>query len=381
MFTKEGKNMLVRFTVENYKSFKEPITLDFQGRHDYRYNNQCIRNGLLSKVVIYGANSSGKSNFGFALFDIVGLLTDKNTIPNQNDELTFINADSDSDVATFTYVFKKHNDYITYSYKKKKPKVITYEELYINDTKIFSYDFESKKFDLVNMGTIFADSLNFDYFENNFAILRYIANNTNQPESSYVKFIMNFVSHMLWFRSLQENGYIGLTTGGDSLNQWIADNNLVKDFQMFLRDLAGMELNLDVYQIQQPAPIKLLVEKHKNKVLPFEQIASSGTRALELLFYWSKRFNEVSFLFMDEFDAFYHFDLAENVIKYIVNLDNVQTVFTTHNPKLASNEILRPDCYYTLQNGKLTSFADSTERELREGHNLEKMLRNGEFNA
>lgn len=381
MFTKEGKNMLVRFTVENYKSFKDPITLDFQGRHDYRYNNQCIRNGLLSKVVIYGANSSGKSNFGFALFDIVGLLTDKNTIPNQNDELTFINADSDSDVATFTYVFKKQNDYITYSYKKKKPRVITYEELYINDTKIFSYDFESKKFDLVNMGTIFADSLNFDYFENNFAILRYIANNTNQPESSYVKFIMNFVSHMLWFRSLQENGYIGLTTGGDSLNQWIADNNLVKDFQMFLRELAGMELNLDVYQIQQPAPIKLLVEKHKNKVLPFEQIASSGTRALELLFYWSKRFNEVSFLFMDEFDAFYHFDLAENVIKYIVNLDNVQTVFTTHNPKLASNEILRPDCYYTLQNGRLTSFADSTERELREGHNLEKMLRNGEFNA
>ena len=209
MFTKEGKNMLVRFTVENYKSFKEPITLDFQGRHDYRYNNQCIRNGLLSKVVIYGANSSGKSNFGFALFDIVGLLTDKNTIPNQNDELTFINADSDSDVATFTYVFKKQNDYITYSYKKKKPKVITYEELYINDTKIFSYDFESKKFDLVNMGTIFADSLNFDYFENNFAILRYIANNTNQPESSYVKFIMNFVSHMLWFRSLKDNGYIG----------------------------------------------------------------------------------------------------------------------------------------------------------------------------
>ena len=373
--------MLVRFTVENYKSFKEPITLDFQDRHDYRYNNQCIRNGLLSKVVIYGANSSGKSNFGFALFDIVGLLTDKNTIPNQNDELTFINADSDSDVATFTYVFKKQNDYITYSYKKKNPKVITYEELYINDTKIFSYDFESKSFDLVNMGTIFADSLNFDYFENNFAILRYIANNTNQPESSYVKFIMNFVSHMLWFRSLQENGYIGLTTGRESLSEWIADNNLVKDFQTFLRDLAEMELNLEVLQIHQPAPIKLLVEKHKNKVLPFEQIASSGTRALELLFYWSKRFNEVSFLFMDEFDAFYHFDLAENVIKYIVNLDNVQTVFTTHNPKLASNEILRPDCYYTLQNGRLTSFADSTERELREGHNLEKMLRNGEFNA
>ena len=113
----------------------------------------------------------------------------------------------------------------------------------------------------------------------------------------------------------------------------------------------------------------------------FEQIASSGSKALELLFYWSKRFNDVSFLFMDEFDAFYHFDLARNVIKYIVDYDNIQVVFTTHNPNLASNEMLRPDCYFTLKNGKLTSFADSTERELREGHNLEKMLRNGEFNG
>ena len=40
---------------------------------------------------------------------------------------------------------------------------------------------------------------------------------------------------------------------------------------------------------------------------------------------------------------------------------------------------MRPDCYLTRENGKLTSFADSISRELREGHNLEKMLRNGEF--
>jgi hypothetical protein len=73
--------------------------------------------------------------------------------------------------------------------------------------------------------------------------------------------------------------------------------------------------------------------------------------------------------------------LARNVIKYIVDLDNVQAVFTTHNSYLASNAVLRPDCYFVLANGKLTSFVDSTDRELREGHNLEKMLRNGEFDV
>ena len=381
MNKKEKNNMLVSFSVENYKSFKDKIVLNFEDAHDYKYNNQCIKNGLLSKVVIYGANASGKSNFGFALFDIVCLLTDKNSHPTQYDELTFINADSNSDVAVFEYVFKNKKDKIIYIYKKKSPKVITYEELYINDKKIYSYDFEKQIFDQPNMKEIYAENLNFEYFENNFAILRYIANNTNQPDNSHVKFIMNFVSHMLWFRSLQENGYIGLTTGSGSLSQWISNNNLAKEFQKFLRDLAGIETNLDIIELTQPIQQKLLVEKHKNKMFPFEQIASSGSKALELLFYWSKRFDDVSFLFMDEFDAFYHFDLARNVIKYIVDYDNIQVVFTTHNPNLATNEMLRPDCYFTLKNGKLTSFADSTERELREGHNLEKMLRNGEFNV
>lgn len=372
--------MLIRFTVENYKNFEDPISLDFRETHDYRFNSQCVKNGLLSKVIIYGPNSSGKSNFGFALFDIVGLLTDKNTENRQNDDFSFINADSQYDEATFTYVFKKGLDEITYSYRKSAPRVLTFEELYINNDKVFSYDFKNKESDFCNLSVLSADTLNFEYFENNFAILRYIANNTNQPDDSYVKFVMHFVSHMLWFRSLQENGYIGLTTGSENLGEWITSNNLEKEFQTFLKKLAGIQTELVARTTNSPSPTKVLVERHKKRDFLFDSVASNGTRALELLFYWSKRFGEVSFLFMDEFDAFYHFDLAKNVIKFIIELDNVQAVFTTHNSYLASNELLRPDCYYILRNGKLTSFVDSTERELREGHNLEKLLRNGEFN-
>lgn len=376
-----GDNMLVKFTVSNYKSFYKPITLDFTETHDYKFNTQCVKNGLLSKITIYGPNASGKSNLGFALFDIVGLLTDKHTEPRQLDEASFINADSDTKIAHFEYTFKKDIHTIRYAYKKAKPTAIVFEELYIDEEKVYSYDFKARHGEFSRMNLVCAENLNFEYFENNFAILRYIANNTIQPEDSYVKFVMNFVSHMLWFRSLQENGYIGLTTGTDSLSNWIIDNGLVKDFERFLHDLAGIDLDLEPFVTNSPTPVKVLLEKHKNGPLIFDQIASNGTRALQLLFYWSRRFQEVSFLFMDEFDAFYHFDLARNVIKYIVDLDNVQAVFTTHNSYLASNAVLRPDCYFVLANGKLTSFVDSTDRELREGHNLEKMLRNGEFDA
>ena len=42
---------------------------------------------------------------------------------------------------------------------------------------------------------------------------------------------------------------------------------------------------------------------------------------------------------------------------------------------------MRPDCYFILSDNKLTSFADATNRELREGHNLEKLYMSGEFDG
>ena len=152
-------NMLTKFTADNYKNFQKPITIDFSATHDYKFNSKCVKNGLLSKLVIYGPNSSGKSNLGFALFDIVGLLTDKTTDIHQTDEGSFINADSDKKEASFIYEFKKGEESIVYEYKKLSPKKITYEALYINGKKVFSYDFEKRIKDFVNMALISADQL------------------------------------------------------------------------------------------------------------------------------------------------------------------------------------------------------------------------------
>lgn len=373
--------MLVKFSVSNYKNFVEPITIDFTQTRDYQFNTKCVNSGLLSKIIIYGPNASGKSNFGFALFDIVGLLTDKNTNTKQKDKHSFLNADCLKEWAEFSYTFQNRGHFINYLYRKTDPDTICYEELRIDNKLIFSYDFLSKQFDLRGMSAINADTLNFEYYNDNLPVLRYIANNTSQPHDSHVRFLMDFVSRMLWFRSLQENGYIGFKTGAENITDWIVNNNLVGEYQKFLNTIAGIDIELESVTVNTPNATKVLFEQHARNPLVFEGVASNGTRALELLFYWSKQFNNVSFLFMDEFDAFYHFELARNIINYIVALDNVQAIFTTHNSYLASNAVLRPDCYFLLQNGTLKSFADSTERELREGHNIEKMLRNGEFNA
>ena len=82
---------------------------------------------------------------------------------------------------------------------------------------------------------------------------------------------------------------------------------------------------------------------------------------------------------MDEFDVFFHYDYAKEVVKFVSSFGIVQIIFTTHNSYLASNDLLRPDCYFLLIRGELKSFVDRTERKLREGHNLERILRIGEF--
>lgn len=372
-----GDKMLVKFSVKNFKNFKDEIVLDFRVKRDYQFNKNCIKNDLLNKVIIFGHNGEGKSNIGYALFDIVSTLTDKRTSNEQ--EENYLNADSNSSYAEFFYEFKFDNNDVIYKYKKSEFKKLLYEELYINDKKIYDYDFVNKKINNYdNWNVIEASTLNFEYYESNIAVLKYIANNTIQSDNSVIKQLMQFVTKMLWFRSLKDNRFIGFQNESVNVTDWIVKNNLTDEFQKFLLDFTKLDLKLSSVTLGDK---NLLIESHKNMPLIWENVASSGSSALLIYFYWYKHFNEIKFLFIDEFDAFYHIELSKKIMENLISYNNMQTILTSHNTYLMSNEILRPDCYFNLEKGKLTSFADSTDREIREGHNLEKMFRQGEFNV
>ena len=86
-------------------------------------------------------------------------------------------------------------------------------------------------------------------------------------------------------------------------------------------------------------------------------------------------------MFLDEFDAYYHYELSETIVQIAEQMKHTQVIFTSHNTSLLSNRIMRPDCYFILTLNKLTSIIDATDRELREGHNLEKLYMSGEFDG
>ena len=152
-----------------------------------------------------------------------------------------------------------------------------------------------------------------------------------------------------------------LETGTLNLDDWIIDNGYVDDFNQFLKDVCNIDANVSIATVNDVFGKKnLLVEKHKNGLLPFSLVASGGMKAAELFCFWNKRFKEITFLCLDDFADTLHHTTALAIIKILKRYDSMQVVFTTRNTSLIDNDIMRPDCYMILSDGKLKSFADSS---------------------
>ncbi|MCR4890013.1 MAG: AAA family ATPase [Ruminococcus sp.] len=363
--------MLKRFEAEGFKNFQKRIVIDFSDVHDYKFNKECVTDGLLSKIIVYGKNSVGKTNLGLAIFDVVSHLTDRNVTPVLYDY--YLNANT-LDSAKFRYVFEFRNDTIDYRYIKDKKRSLLYEEILINNELLFNYDYSTKKGNYTGL-KVLNPSLVLD-FESLESVLRYIINNTKLDDTHPLRKMMKYVSSMLWFRNLDENRYIGYKSNTKDYLDFVFENDTLEEFQEFLY-ASGINDKLSVKT--DPDGVKRLYIDSKVP-MPFLKTASSGTKALYTFFYWYKTAQDVSLMFIDEFDAYYHYELSESIVKLLEKMTNTQVILTSHNTNLLSNRIMRPDCYFILTKDKLTSLVNATDRELREGHNLEKLYMSGEFN-
>ena len=105
--------MLRRVKVRNFKSFKEELSFDLSEINNFEFNKECIKDNIVNTALIYGENGSGKSNLGFAIFDIVGQLTDKFFPANVYDRYYFY-AGCTEERASFEFEFQFGTDRLIY---------------------------------------------------------------------------------------------------------------------------------------------------------------------------------------------------------------------------------------------------------------------------
>ena len=210
--------------------------------------------------------------------------------------------------------------------------------------------------------------------------VKYVNSNSiliDNTENKIFKQFIDFVERMLLFYSLDSRGYEGFMNGTEGIAEGIVNSGKVEDFQAFLKE---NDIVYDLYACEVDGR-KAIYCHFENQDANFFKIASTGTRSLALFYYWYLRMKEASFVFMDEFDAFYHFELSESVEKRLKEIRGVQIFTTTHNTDLMSNDLLRPDSYFILKDNKIKAISELTEKELRQAHNLQKMYKAGAFHG
>lgn len=368
--------MIKRFSVTNFKNFRDTCTLDLSRIRDYSFNAHLIKNNLVNKALLYGKNGSGKSNLGFALMDITTHLTDN--LRNPANYLFSLNGDCASKTMRFRYEFDFNGKEVVYEYEKNENMVLMEERIYVSDELVFSYDYSSNRMDnhLPELDGLNRQAL-LTRNMNNSVIKSIYGFSANLPEDSPIRLINEFASGMLWFRSLGSYEFMGTTNTIENVDQYLAsDPEILKSFQTFLSDCG---LTYELHAISDISG-KRVYAHFANQDYPFFSIASTGTKSLCLFFYWMDKMKEhLKFLFLDEYDAFYHFNLSQGILRRVNSDPSFQAILTTHNPYLADNAIMRPDCYLNIKNGKIRSFADSTNRIIREGNSLERMVLSDSF--
>lgn len=380
--------MIRRFSVRNYKNFEKTLVLDLGKVGGYKFNVECIENDTITKCLLYGRNATGKTNLGEALTDIWGIIFSR-PYKFRNDRI--LNANSDEKTATFSYEFIFGNDKVDYEYQRNLKQDLVTEKLIINGDIVFDMNFEEGAFFDINLALVDADTIQVDKYletvkhtlvemedEDNLQVpfLRYILNNAPLMPHSVLNKLEDFVKRMrisIVSSSIMQKNRLNM-----GFNEYLAEADNLKKFQDFLNDM-GIECDLDV--VKSVDGKYELFFKHKS-LIPFYENASSGT--LTLVTFYRRMLagdRKPSLFYMDEFDAFYNYEISEKIVRYLKkNFPNSQIILTTHNTNLMTNHLMRPDCLFILsRTGKITALCDATERELREGHNLEKLYIGGEF--
>ncbi|CCI04989.1 AAA family ATPase [Microcystis aeruginosa] len=370
--------MLIEFSVGNYRSFKDVVTLSMVAADEAADNDELDKNNvfkvnqnfsLLKSAAIYGANASGKSNLILALYFMQSFVinSSKLQITDKIDLEKFrLSSETEDKPSFFKIVFHLDNKTYEYSFEVTQERVIS-EELSCTPktrkTNIFSREKDKIKYskslmkgkdvkDLTKKNTLFLS----------------IAAQFNDPLAGKI---------LLWFSRLkiisgsQLENLRQLSIDYLSREQNLKNEivSLIKKLDLSIKDMS-IEVGrkpLDNFHKDIPDTVYNSIETYhekydlEGKVIGLEsfQLNKHESRGTQKLFALLAPILSVlkasEVLIIDELDSLLHPLMAIAIIGLFnsqqTNPKNAQLIFATHDVNLLSNQLfMRDQIWFTEKN-------------------------------
>lgn len=391
--------MLLNFTVENYRSFRNAVSLRMEAT-GIKELRSCIiikdEYKQLPVAVIYGANSSGKSNVLKAMAAMGNIVMSSSKLnPDENlyYEPFMLDTESRNKPTSFEVVFLSGQAKYRYGFSYNRKHIIS-EYLFATpfgkhvEKQLFiraedEYEISDKDFE----EGVGLDSKTLDN-----RLFLTVAAQFNGKVSLQV---MRWFSRFNAINGLESSGYQGMT-----LRMLTENLKGAKEALQFFRDTQLGFKNIKVEN--EPDAITFTVHNirdNSGKVVRDEEFLESVMESEG-----SKKMIEISgpifdtllngkILMIDELDAKLHPILTRHIVKLFMNPEinrkGAQLIFNTHDTNLLNVEYLRRDQIWFTEKDKhdstdlysLVEFIDSEGRKVRNDSSFEKDYINGRYGA
>lgn len=362
--------MLVQFSVENFKSFKNEVVLSLEASFDSEHdNNVSVIDGdkYLNSLVIFGGNATGKSNLFTALSTAISMIRNSNNkqIQDPINEIVPFKFDEDCIYrpSRFEFVFIERGKKYVYGFSSNKKEVIN-EYLYVYNSKKASLVFDRK-----NVNEYRFTSVNYrkelqPIIKRNSDNKLFLATATSwNCKSTKIPFIwfnnkINIYSNNYQLLDMMIEKYINddeLKTFTNNL-LFQADMN-VKDFNFeVMKDVDDKEYKINTihivkeHEVDKQYSLSLLEESQGTQnIFKFSPILKSA-------------FENGETVCIDEFDTGLHPHLERYLFSLFndkdINKFNAQLIVSTHSMVLMSLNELRRDQVYFVEKDNNTGVSE-----------------------
>lgn len=394
--------MLVNFTFKNFRSFRNEMTLSMEATPIQELSDAVVKSceeELLPVAVMYGANSSGKSNVLKALKAMRDVLLNSVRL-NPKDKLDAepfsLDLTSGYEPTSFEIQFTLNGSRFRYGFDYTSEMIVAewlYEkrqgerefELFLrsgNDFKISKTRFTE------GLGKQSATPDN-----------RLFVSLVAQLNGKVSQAVLDWFSNIDYMSGMDGKGYAGKTLemlfmkqcGSSEIKQFFEETNL-----------GFMELDVESEsgdgKKMKSETIHRMYDSEGNDVgvrrFPTEKMESEGTKKIiEIAGPIFDAILKGKILIVDELDAKLHPFLTRKIIGLFmdkgINSKGAQLIFATHDTNLLNIKYMRRDQIWFTEKDKsdstdlysLVEFRDDDGNKIRNDRNIEKDYINGRFGA